>query len=304
MASRENTEADLLDLHLRKSVYENMTTYSQECGGLTKDIAQLTNEEIKEYHKKYYHLDNITAIICGQVIPDDILSEFLKHKYLYESQYKNYENSKLTPRPCIHLPTSRNGAKKTSKTVHFPSDDENFGSMGYAFRGPPSEDTYNIFALEVLFRFFNDNPSSLLSQAFVERQDPYASDIDLEIKSHIDSPIFFVFSGIPRSSSCDANEPGDDETDDEDEEDEDDEDDEDEGDDDHISSEEGNEANIVESEVKEDLFQENVFYEKLQKCLTDFVQNGPDSHSDIQAAIDRHRKKMQEVFKLICVIFI
>lgn len=68
MAARENTEADLLDLKLRQMIYSNQTTYSYECGGLTGDVAKLSNKEIRDYHKQFYHIDNVTAIICGRGI--------------------------------------------------------------------------------------------------------------------------------------------------------------------------------------------------------------------------------------------
>lgn len=42
MASRENTEADLLDLELRRMVYDGQGTYAFECGGLTGDIEKLS----------------------------------------------------------------------------------------------------------------------------------------------------------------------------------------------------------------------------------------------------------------------
>lgn len=50
-----------MDLELRKLAFPN-TTYAYECGGLTKDIQKLSLPEIKDYHKKYYHLDNVTVI--------------------------------------------------------------------------------------------------------------------------------------------------------------------------------------------------------------------------------------------------
>src|SRR5690349_11462499 len=69
MASRENTESDLLDLNLRQLLYQNQTTYSHECGGLTKDIQILTNEEIKSYHQQFYSINNTTAIFVGKINP-------------------------------------------------------------------------------------------------------------------------------------------------------------------------------------------------------------------------------------------
>ena len=49
-----------MDLEIRKLAFPG-TTYAFECGGLTKDIQKLDLDEIKAYHKKYYHLDNVTV---------------------------------------------------------------------------------------------------------------------------------------------------------------------------------------------------------------------------------------------------
>lgn len=301
MASRENTEADLLDLHLRKSVYENQTTYSFECGGLTKEIANLSNQEIKTYHQQFYHLNNITAIVCGKVVADDILGEFLKHDYLYKTKKTSLMPESLCP-VSVHLPPPLQQGRKvataggryaknllTSKTVEFPSEDEDVGSIGFAWRGPPSEDVYTIYALEILFRHLNDNPSSLLAQTFIERLDPLASDVDLEIKSHIDSPIFCIFSGVPTSKGLDDKDEDDDEEDDEDDE---------VGSEDESSGMDEDEEKEDETKpmVKEDLLKEGVFYEKICDCLEGFVK-GQTSLSEIMSAIKRHRKKMQEALE-------
>ena len=176
--------------------------------------------------------------------------------------------------------------------MEFPSEDEDVGSIGFAWRGPPSEDVYTIYALEVLFRHLNDNPSSLLAQTFIERQDPLASDVDLEIKSHIDSPIFCIFSGVPTLKGLD----GKDEDDDKEEEEEDDE----AGSEDESSGMDEDEEEEDEDEnksmVKEDLLKEGVFYEKIRNCLEGFVK-GQTAHSEILSAIKRHRKKMQEALE-------
>lgn len=45
MLGRENTEEDRASLHFRSAMYPN-TGYSVEFGGLTHEIATLTNKEV------------------------------------------------------------------------------------------------------------------------------------------------------------------------------------------------------------------------------------------------------------------
>ena len=64
MQGRENTESDLLERSMKKALFSK-TGYSFETGGLTPEIATLTNKEIQDYHKKYYHPSNASIMITG-----------------------------------------------------------------------------------------------------------------------------------------------------------------------------------------------------------------------------------------------
>jgi Zn-dependent M16 (insulinase) family peptidase len=126
MASRENTEADLLDLNLRRLLYQNETTYSFECGGLTPEIQKLTNDNIKEYHKKFYHLDNATAIVCGEVEPQVFLKSLEEFPNLFDSKKREQIVPNVHPKPWINP-----GVGLVSKTVYFPSVEDDIGTIAY-----------------------------------------------------------------------------------------------------------------------------------------------------------------------------
>ncbi|KAJ3268748.1 hypothetical protein HDV01_002321 [Terramyces sp. JEL0728] len=271
MASRENTEADLLDLNLRKLLYQNQTTYSHECGGLTPDIAKLTNQEIIDYHKKFYHLNNCYVIICGQLRPSDLFDELEKYTFVHQGI-----NSKCEPQ-LIQLPKSFPG-KLVSKNVPFPSDSEDVGSIGYGWKGPPSEDVKTTIALEVLYRYFNDNPSSPFPQRFTEKSSPYANYIDLSSKNHLDSPITLIFSGVPYKQA------GHDSEEDEDEEDDYSEDDTHDG---------KSEASAMDQDLP-DLFAPGVYRKMVIECIQDFVVNGFKQPGGMSPTIKRHVLKTCE----------
>ncbi|KAJ3046244.1 hypothetical protein HDV00_000056 [Rhizophlyctis rosea] len=197
MASRENTEPDLLDNALRSLLYGPKTPYSHECGGRTKDIVTLTNDEIITYHQQFYNLDNMTVVICGQ-LDENALFERLRHA---PGVLDARKGGKPSPIPVI-------GSSAISKdkpivenfrtqTVPFPSSDEDLGSIAYSWHGPASSDIPTIVALDVLFRYLHETSASPLSQAFVERDDPYASHVDVELKRYMESAIQIVFSGVP-----------------------------------------------------------------------------------------------------------
>lgn len=163
-----------------------------------------------------------------------------------------------------------------SKTVEFPSEDTDTGSILYIWPGPPSDDVESILALEVLFRYLSDHSGSLINQAFVERKRPLASDVDLDMRSFVDCPLQFGFYGVPFLSSEEGSE---------------------EGDSTNGSSEgsllDGSEDGSENEPEKEDLFAGDLFYKKVISCLDQFVKEG----CDMDKTIVRHCRKYLEAME-------
>ncbi|ORY06614.1 hypothetical protein K493DRAFT_18579 [Basidiobolus meristosporus CBS 931.73] len=304
MASREHSEADLLDFHLRKELYRGMTTYSHECGGLTPDIATLTNEEIIEYHKRFYHPDNITLILAGDNIDmEKLFNKLNEHPDTLEKT--NFgagckEKELVFEPPTFSLP---DGEVILTKVVPFPSNDDDVGSIGYGWRGPPVEDVFNIVAIEVLFRYLHETSAAPLSQRFVERPEPYANQIDFEVKAYTYTSLLLVFSGVPYNQSQD------------DEDDEDMSDEESEGEDElrgkkrQHSDEESAHSDVDDETMEDDfaddpsenpvppLFEPNAYYSELREVFSDIVNNGFLDFEQMRNAVKRHRIKILEALE-------
>jgi Zn-dependent M16 (insulinase) family peptidase len=124
MASRENTEADLLDLELRRLIYNRGSTYSFECGGLTKDIMKLNNADIKHYHQTFYHVDNLAAIICGMIDPETLFEAIYNYGGLLETRMLQQQVH------SINIPKKRKD-RLISSTIKFPSSEMDVGSIAY-----------------------------------------------------------------------------------------------------------------------------------------------------------------------------
>ena len=127
MASRENTEADLLDLELRRLIYDKESTYSFECGGLTKDIAKLNNSEVINYHQTYYNMDNLAAVICGMIEPEELFESIYSYAGLLENVQANEKIHSVRLSPFQNSKT----LDTTSSTVKFPSSESQVGSIAY-----------------------------------------------------------------------------------------------------------------------------------------------------------------------------
>ncbi|KAJ1812926.1 hypothetical protein LPJ56_003646, partial [Coemansia sp. RSA 2599] len=70
MSSRQNGEYKLARNALNSLMYPARNPYTFETGGLTTDIARLTNQEIIDYHRKYYNANNITVVMTGSFSDD------------------------------------------------------------------------------------------------------------------------------------------------------------------------------------------------------------------------------------------
>ncbi|ORX60755.1 hypothetical protein BCR36DRAFT_272715 [Piromyces finnis] len=287
MASRENTEPDLLDLHLRKNLFQNQSTYSFECGGKTKDIKDLTNDEIIEYHKKFYDPSNITVIICGLIDKEKALKSLENVPELLCS----HKDPSIMDIPAIEyppLPIVENNL--ISETVHFPVSDADVGSISYAWRGPGLENLKEMVALDVVFRYLYETSASPLCQRFIEKKVPIASDVDFELKATVDTCLFLIFSGVPYNTEDNK------------------------GSNDGTEEVEETENNVISDEMSickdnddndddeikdnlDDLFKPGVFFEKLIEIFKNFVENGFPNEETILKTIDRHRVKVYEMLE-------
>ncbi|KXS18353.1 hypothetical protein M427DRAFT_132722 [Gonapodya prolifera JEL478] len=194
MASRENTEGDLLDHAIRRHIFSNTSTYSRECGGLTPEIVKLNNEAIKRYHAAFYTLDNLTLILCGhQISPDTVFDRLLSVFNFALGEPAAIPPSLCDTKPPPSLPPFQ------SFTHYFPAGDSaaTQGSLAYAWPGPPSEDVKTHVALDVLIRYLTETASSPLSTAFVEKETPWASTVDGDVRGWVWGAILIEFSGVP-----------------------------------------------------------------------------------------------------------
>ncbi|KAJ2553212.1 hypothetical protein EV175_003019 [Coemansia sp. RSA 1933] len=213
MVSCENTEEDLADYHVNRLMYNRSATYANYSGGKTRDIANLTNQELIDYHHKYYDANNITVVMtgafsdefedkCVQTIPKDIV--------------RSHGRDSREPMDC-----SPPGSDVAQYETHkFPSSDLESGSIQFGWHGPRHEDTETGVALDILAEYLAGTPSSPLSLRFVERPSPLASSAEAHVRDRITKALVVSFSGVPNAQhkSDDDNE---DSSDDEDHDEED-----------------------------------------------------------------------------------
>eukprot|EP00741_Cyanophora_paradoxa_P022640 tig00021493_g21865.t1 len=209
MQGRETTEDDLSENALRALVFPD-SGYCYEAGGLTPDIARLTNAEVRAYHAAHYRPANCTVILQGVVEP----------RLLFEALAK-YEPSPLAvpARPGAQLaaPWSRPLpplARSESRVVPFPAEDASVGAWPSAGAAPalttrdrrrprrarpaPRRAARGLTGgAAVLCRYLSETAASALSRRFVERAVPLAAEVAFDSRSFAETALELHFAGVP-----------------------------------------------------------------------------------------------------------
>lgn len=127
MASREWLETDVRDLYTRKGLYSATGSYAYECGGLTKDIAQLSIDEIRKYHQKFYTLRNCSVILTGNVDIAAVMGKidgYLSDDVIQQCSGELPEKKETIVSGNLH-------GELVQEKVYFPSSDEDYGSITF-----------------------------------------------------------------------------------------------------------------------------------------------------------------------------
>eukprot|EP01133_Synstelium_polycarpum_P004122 gene4122-4813_t len=191
MQARENTLEDLQEANLVSALYKG-SNYANSSGGLCAEISALTNEEIREYHGRFYHPEFVTIVIQGCIDNDSLFDMLDKHTFARSPFHP--VNEPLPPVPWLTpIPPL---AETFSKTVQFPSEDESVGLVSCSWQGPDISDVFTLTALSVLFRYFNGNSSSPFSQRFVHIANPMASNISFTVQEIKTTKLVMDFAGV------------------------------------------------------------------------------------------------------------
>jgi len=205
MKARQYGEGDLMDLNLRREFSKKyqksapaVKLLQWECGGLTDDIAYLTRQEIVDFHRKFYRPEKISIFLCGADWNEQSLFDALD---VIDGCVKSDINSSICPTDILDIISeipnvSEEQQKGKVCIVEFPTEDDSAGSVGFAWPGAPASDLEGVICFHILFKYLRETSSSPLQQAFVQIAEPWATDIDYEIKPHLLTIMTLIFSGV------------------------------------------------------------------------------------------------------------
>ncbi|XP_039278670.1 uncharacterized protein C05D11.1 [Nilaparvata lugens] len=173
--------------------YPGVCGYKANIGGDCKNLREsTTNEKVRAFHKQFYRPENLTLIICGQVKAEDVFKSLEAFEKKVESKGPRGPFTRPWQSPVEPLTESFDVEKL------YASDREDNGLVYVGVRGPSVvKDLYTFRALNLLLKYLTDTSASPLAKAFVEIEDPYASDVSYASFENSESLLMLTFESVP-----------------------------------------------------------------------------------------------------------
>lgn len=90
-------------------------------------------------------------------------------------------------------------SESVDRDVCYPCDDEDNGMVYVAWRGPSVvSQLYDYLGCSLLLKYLTDTSVSPLQKEFVERDDPYASNVNCALYEFSISALSFEFENVPK----------------------------------------------------------------------------------------------------------
>lgn len=195
MQGRENSAESRLHLAVARNIYPGRCGYSSETGGIMKNLRESTNNtKVRSYHKELYRPENLKIIVTGQINPQDVFKalEPLEFQILSKGERGPFQRPWQSPVPPLD--------SSKELVIKYPSDDEDNGLYAIAWRGPSCvTDLYTMTACSLLLKYFTENSVSPLPKAFVEIDDPYASNVCYNLYENSETCFYIMFENVPVS---------------------------------------------------------------------------------------------------------
>ena len=173
MQARQNKPNSLIWREMMDQIYPGNTSYHSETGGALENLRlTTTNEKIRAYHKQFYRPDNLYLTITGMLDPSQVFQALdrLETKILSKREGQK-------PLPPLGRPFQRDLdplLADITTTMKFPSKDEKFGRIVFAWRLPGilTENVEKLFGFGILSTYLTSTAISPLKKRFVEIDEP------------------------------------------------------------------------------------------------------------------------------------
>ncbi|SMN21882.1 similar to Saccharomyces cerevisiae YOL098C Putative metalloprotease [Maudiozyma saulgeensis] len=182
-------------LEKQRMLFPEGSGYRSETGGLTENLRDLTNEEIRKFHHDLYSSSNLCLIICGNVPEDELLNIVSE----WDATLPEVDHTNIK-RPFMDTEISQIPDKRTEtieSEVEFPELDESQSEILMAWIGERYRDYENDLAVSILLEYFTESALAPFTKSLVEIEDPLANSTDYWTDDFMRSIVNIGIHGVP-----------------------------------------------------------------------------------------------------------
>ena len=174
--------AQILERSILNSLFPD-TCYQYESGGDPKNIPDLSYEEFKLFHSKYYNPTNSYIILYGDLDMEERLS-YLDKEYLSKYDINSFDTT---------IKYQKEFDKPIYKEIEYASSKEDKSTfLSYNVALPSTLDTKLTLAISILFQAILDMPGAPLKEALIKKG--LASNIDDSFDDGLLQPMLSIIA--------------------------------------------------------------------------------------------------------------
>lgn len=186
----------ITSLEMQRLLFDKDSGYKSETGGLTANLRNLTNDEIRQFHKDMYSPDNMCLIITGNV-PEDELLQIVED---FDGSLNAVTEKRV--RPFVETATAKTLVPHfhqdiVESTVRFPEMDETQGEMRFSWIASLYTEGVSDLALACLLEYLTKGPLATFQKELVEIEDPLANFSEYDTDDYYRSILNLNFYGVP-----------------------------------------------------------------------------------------------------------
>ncbi|CCH59639.1 hypothetical protein TBLA_0B08240 [Henningerozyma blattae CBS 6284] len=194
MDAIENQSWFVTMLEKQRLMFKEGSGYRSETGGLTENLRDLTNEEIREFHKNLYCPENLCIIVCGNVPEDELLSIVEDWDINLPVANPNHK------RPFVDSKDSQISDKRPKtieSTIEFPELDESQSEILFSWVGCDFHDYIDDLGVSLMLDYFTESALAPFTKELVEIDDPFANSTDYWTDDFTKTIVNLGIHGVP-----------------------------------------------------------------------------------------------------------
>nr|CAD2127992.1 unnamed protein product [Meloidogyne enterolobii] len=194
MQDLENDMEIIVDRKRKQLFYPPNSSYAVSAGGRLEELrTQCSAERVREFHKRFYNLNNMFITVSGSIDHDDLLQAVAKvEEPNITSIPENFNRPFSLRTPPI---------KSENEVVICPADDDTIGVVEISWLGPRGSEVYRNRALLLLFDYLVDTSGAPLKKDFVQIEEPFCSSVSISLIEQTDCEIVMTFEDVPVTKS-------------------------------------------------------------------------------------------------------